>query len=781
MADPRPKSSSADAITGLWTIGLTSFIIAALYFGRDLLTPIALAALLTFLLSPLVTRLQRWIGRICAVLVVVMMMLVLTVGGGWVLTRQMVDLGTQLPNYKENIRTKLKAVQLPSGGAFSKLSDAFNDLKKDLPMGNGELRQKAGEGIQKLEPQPSGEAIPVKVVSSPSASPLELFKLIVAPVVGPLGTAALVLLLMVFMLLQREDLRNRLIRLIGQGRISATTSAMDDAASRVSRYLLMQLVVNVTYGMGVAIGLGLIGVPNPILWGAFAAVLRFIPYVGPWIAAAFPIVLSIAVSPSFVMPALTIGLFVALELVSNNVMEPWLYGSSTGVSSIALIIAAVFWTYIWGPVGLVMATPITVCIAVMGRHIPQLGFLNIILSDEEALTPAEDCYHRLLRSGGEDELELAESYLKTHTLTDLYDSMLIPALIVAEKDQQRGVLDKDQISQLEHAIQELLDELGERLPAIAKVEESLPDHTLSLIGPCHIYCVPARAERDRLPGEMLAQLLRLQKFEVTVAPPQLTSSEKIDLVRKADADVVCISVTEPTTIAHARYLCMKFRAAMPQQKIAIGLWGMSPLPPDTEKSLREAGADLIMKGIADTHIAVRKLALAMDREMTAAPIPEDDEERVHSLEASGAMKTSKDFGVLTDKLTRIFEMPMAVLSLIDRDTQHFKAQTGLPEELTNPGGSPRETSICGHVVAADELIVIEDLNRDKRFAGNPLVKENGFRFYAGAPVHAPDGHPIGSLCLLDKAPREFSPRERRLLQEYAADISDEIRRATDDI
>ncbi|WAC18425.1 AI-2E family transporter [Luteolibacter sp. SL250] len=781
METPRPKSSSQDAINGLWTIGLCSFVIAALYFGRDILTPIALAALLTFLLSPLVTRLQRYVGRICAVLLVVFMMLGLTIGSGWVLTRQIVDLGTKLPDYKENIRMKIKAFQLPSGGAFSKLSETFDDLKKDLPIGNGEIGDKTDEGIRKLESQESGEAIPVEVVSTPDASPLELFKLIVAPVVGPLGTAALVLLLMVFMLLQRDDLRNRIIRLIGQGRISATTSAMDDAAARVSRYLFMQLVVNVTYGMGVALGLWIIGVPNAILWGTFATVLRFVPYVGPWIAAAFPIILSIAVSPDWWMPVKAIGLFVVLELVSNNVMEPWLYGSSTGVSSIALIVAAVFWTYLWGPVGLVMATPITVCIAVMGRHIPQLAFLNVILSDEDALTPAEDCYHRLLRAGGDDELELAESYLKTHTLTDFYDSMLIPALVAAGKDQNRGVLDRDQISQVEHAIGELLEELDDRLPGIAKIPESLPDHVSSLVGPCRIHCVPAKAERDRLSAEMLAQLLRVQKFEVTVSPPQLTASEKLERIRQEDPDVICISVTEPTSPSQARYLCMKFRAAFPKRKIAIGLWDMASVPAETEKALREAGADLIMKGVADTQIAVMRLSSAISREMQPAPIPPDDEKRVQALELSGAMKTQDDFTVVTDKLTRIFEAPIAILSLIDKDTQHFKAQSGLPDELGAEGGSPRETSVCGHVVAADEFVVIEDLARDRRFAGNTFVKKNGFRFYAGAPVHSPDGHAIGSLCLIDTHPRDFTQRERKLLEEYAAEVSDDIRRATDAI
>ena len=776
MVPSKSRNSSTRAIAGLWTISLITFVIAGLYFGRQILTPLALAALLTFLLSPLVTRLQRYIGRICAVLVVVVMMLVLTVSAGWVLTRQIVDLGTQLPNYKENIRTKLQAFQLPSGGAFTKLSDAFNDLKKDLPGGAGKTHQEPKDGIHKPEPQAGGKAIPVEVVSSPSASPLELFKLLVAPVVGPLGTAALVLLLMVFMLLQREDLRNRIIRLVGQGRISSTTSAIDDAASRVSRYLFMQLVVNVTYGMGVALGLWIIGVPNAILWGTFAAVLRFVPYVGPWIAAAFPLILSIAVSPDWWMPVKTIALFVVLELVSNNIMEPWLYGSSTGVSSIALIIAAVFWTYLWGPVGLVMATPITVCIAVMGRHIPQLAFLNVMLSDEDALTPAEDCYYRLLRAGGQDELELAESYLKTHTLTDFYDTMLIPALTFASRDHANRLLDKDQNDQVEFALGELLEELDEGLPGIAKVPEPLPENIASTIGPCHVLCVPARANRDRLAGEMLGQLLRQYRFEVTRAPVNLTTSEKLQLAEGNDVDVVCISVVEPSTVSQARYLCLKFRAAFPDLKIAVGLWGKTPIDPETDQILRAAGADIIMKGIADAHAAVQRLASAMDREMKPAPIPGNDAERIAALRSTGLLGGQRDFQPVVEKLTRVFEAPIAVLSLVDDRYHYFTAQSGLPDSLADAGKSPRETSICGHVIAMDETVIIEDLARDKRFAGNPVIKQHGFRFYAGAPVHSADGHPIGSLCLIDRIPREFTERDERLLKEYADDLSNELAR-----
>jgi predicted PurR-regulated permease PerM/methylmalonyl-CoA mutase cobalamin-binding subunit len=775
MPLPKSKTSSTDAIVGLWTISLASFIIAVLYFGRELLTPIALAALLTFLLAPLVTRLQRWLGRIGAVLLVVLMMFALTVTAGWILTTQIVDLGTQLPNYKENIRNKMHAFQLPTGGAFTKLSETFNDLKQDMPGTKGATGDKAAEGIQKLQPSADGQAIPVKVVSSPGRSPLELFQLIVAPIVGPLGTSALVLLLVVFMLLKREDLRGRLIRLIGQGRISATTNAMDDAASRVTRYLLMQLVVNVTYGIPIAVGLYFLGVPNAILWGTFATVLRFIPYVGPWIAASFPIILSLAVSKDWTTPLLTIGLFVGLELISNNVMEPWLYGSSTGVSSLALIVGAVFWTYIWGPVGLVMATPITVCLAVMGRHIPQLSFLNVILSDEEALTPAEDCYHRLLRAGGQDELELAESYLKQHTLTDLYDAVLIPALITAGKDHQRGMLDADQIDQVEHAVGELLMELEERIPAVNKTEDPAADQPAEIPLTCSVYCVPAKAERDHLAGEMFAQLLRNKGLKVTNIPDKLVASERLALVVKANVDVVCISVTEPSTVSHARYLCMKFRAALPNQKIMIGLWDVKQITPETEKLLQDAGADVIVKGTAEAYLALRKLAPPLNVQMDPAPVPANDDQRLKALHSVNLAKF--DFQPFTSKMSRIFEIPIAMLSLVDRDVQQFAAQTGLSERLAKAGDSPRETSICGHVVAADETIIVEDLARDPRFANNPMIKENRWRFYAGAPVRSPDGHAIGSLCLIDTTPREFTKRERRLLNEYAADISNEIARA----
>jgi predicted PurR-regulated permease PerM len=474
MQTPKGKTAATDALVGLWAVAVASFVIATLYFARDFLIPLALAALLTFLLSPLVARIERWLGRIAAVLLVGAMIFAATGAAGWVLTRQLVDLATKLPDYKENIQTKLRSIKLPTGGVFTKLSETVEELKKDLPG-----REAPVQTVVRAAEKPKTEVLPandapaaasVQVLETSKVNPMRLVQYLIAPLLGPLGKAALVLLLVIFMLLRREDLRRRLIRLIGKGRISAATHAMADAGARVSRYLLMQLLVNVSYGIPVAIGLYFIGVPNAVLWGACATLLRFIPYIGPWIAAAIPVAISLAVSPSWTMPVLTIGLFVALELMSNNIMEPWLYGSSTGVTPIALIVAAVFWTWLWGPVGLILSTPLTVCLVVMGRHVPRLSFLSVLLSDEEALTPAEDCYHRLLTVGEQDELEFVEAYLKTNSLTALYDSVFIPVIIATETDCRLELLDDEQRLLIEQSLRDIIEDLGTLPQVTSKID-----------------------------------------------------------------------------------------------------------------------------------------------------------------------------------------------------------------------------------------------------------------------------------------------------------------------
>lgn len=597
MAIPRKNASSADSLATISNVLLATFIVCGLYFGRELLVPLALAGLLTFMLAPLVTRLQRRLGRVVSVLLVVAMIFAATGAVGWVLTRQAVDLANQLPNYKDNIRTKMRAIPLPREGPFSKISRTLGELKNDLPgSDNGESRLKSDAAKDK----DVRKATPVEVVSRKDER-LEWVQGVLVPVLGPLGTAALVLLLLIFMLLQREDLRNRLIRLIGQGRISATTQAMDDAGLRVSRYLLMQLVVNVSYGIPVAIGLYFIGVPNAILWGALSAVLRFIPYLGPWIAAAFPILLSLAVSPDWMAPLLTIGLFIVLELFSNNVMEPWLYGSSTGVTPMALIVAALVWTWLWGPVGLVLATPLTVCLVVMGRRIPKLAFLSILLSDEDPLTPAEDCYHRLHRVGEQDEMELVDSYLKSNPLSALFDSVLIPVVAAAETDHRLGLLETEQLEHIEQGLNEILVELELQQDTSIVPEPALGEATIY-----RVCCIPAKAYRDQLAGDMLVQLLHQTGYNALSATAKKLSAEQVAWVRAANPEVVCISVVAPTTILHARYLCAKLRRSFPELKIIVGLWGNTEKAAEAAQVLSDSGADEVVTTVAE---AVERVAV----------------------------------------------------------------------------------------------------------------------------------------------------------------------------
>lgn len=785
---PPTSRTVADALSLISGIALASFVIAMLYIARDILIPLTLAALLTFLLAPLVTRLERWVGRIVAVLMVVAMIFAATVAGGWVLTRQLVDLGAKLPDYKVNIVTKLRAIRTPDNGALSTFSDAVQDLRRELP-GNDEVAQTSAvppqTGLPATAVSPSSTPAPTlpphtHVEEPPRARPLDLAQAAVAQILGPLGTAGLVLLLVICMLLQREDLRSRFVRLVGQGHISATSRAMEDAGQRVSRYLLLQLVVNVTYGLAVAIGLYFIGVPNAFLWGGIATVLRFIPYIGPWIAASFPVVLSLAVSPNWSMPLLTIGLFVVLELLSNNLMEPWLYGSRTGVSPIALIVAAVCWMWLWGPMGLVLATPMTVCLVVIGRYVPRLAFLSVLLSDEEALTPAEDCYHRLLTPSETDEIDFIEAYLKTNSLTALYEAIFIPVITAAELDAREDALEQEQLLQLHQSLRDIIEDLSTRPPvAAAKKDDDKTVAPPSAPMPLwRVICLPARAERDQLAAAMLAHLLTLQGCEAASAPGTLVANELVGLVEKADVDVACISVVAPSTVIHARYLCLKLRSQFPRLKIVIGLWGATAGVTETVRRLRESGADEVVVSVADAIAQIATPGPPLSEAQVPAPICADEEQRLAALQKLGLLDSPAEpmFDHIVAKLSRIFDVPIVLFSLVDRHRVFFKSHVGLRDDLSGLRQAPRDVAVCSHVVANNAPLVVEDLARDRRFATNAWLQGHDLRFYAGVPLCTPGGQPIGVLSLLDTKPRQFGERELRHLLEYASEIKDELAR-----
>jgi predicted PurR-regulated permease PerM len=792
------KNVTFTALVAMATVVITAFAIAALYIGRDILIPLALAALLSFLLSPLVTRLERWVGRIAATLLAVTVLFSICSGIGWVLTRQVIDLATRLPDYKENIQTKLRSLKTPGAGRFKRFHKTIDELKKDLPGRDLTSADPESEtnppattaaapqmtGAESPQPPPSS-ATPtqVEIVETEHSGPIEQFGAIILQV---LGTGALVLLLLICMLLQRENLRGRLMRLIGAGNIPAVTRGMDDAAQRVSRYLLMQLIVNATYGLVIGVALYFIGVPSAFVWGVLATVLRFIPYVGPWIAAAFPIALSLAVTNNWTMPLLTIGLFVVVELLSNNVMEPMLYGSSTGVSAIALILAAVFWTWLWGPVGLALATPLTVCLVVMGRHVPRLGVLSVLLSDEEALAPHEEFYHRLLTPAADDASEFSDAYLKTNSFTELYDSVLIPALAAVERDEKSGELDEAQYVGILQELRDVIEDLGMRPSPASKLESDKAEAEVDSATPpaspdppaptCRVLSLPVRAERDELAGAMLAQLLAQNDFPVVNLSAKMTTGELLETVEKEGAEALCISVTPPSTVIHARYLCGKLRARFPKLRLLIGLWGATEQLTETTARLRESGADEVVTTLTDAVVQLSQYAAALAQEAVLLAPPNDEIERLAELQNLHLLDTKAEpvFDRITTKLARILNVPIALITFVDKERQFFKSQFGLPEDLAQARQAPRDVSVCSQVVAMDEVLVIEDLARDRRFARNSLVKERGLRFYAGAPLRTTGGHVLGALCVLDTKPRHFGDHDKRLLQVMAEEVMEAI-------
>lgn len=553
-----------------------------LYFAQDVLIPFALAILLSFLLAPLVDLLERrWLHRIPAVMIAAIISFSLIGGLGFVVTNEAVDLAVSLPDYKSNLIGRIQSFEGPASTSLNQTLDAFAELTDELKKGS------PGKSD-------SNDITKVQIVDSPSA--FQVARGMAGPLIKPLGTLAVVILFVIFMLLKSEDMRDRLIRLLGTSDLNLTTRALSDAATRVSRYLMMQALINGGQGLAVGIGLYFIGVPNAALWGLMSALLRYIPYIGPWIAAVFPIALSFAVFDNWTLPLLTIGLFVTLELISNNVVEPWLYGAHTGISAVALIAAAVFWTWLWGVAGLFLSTPMTVCLMVMGKYIPQLEFLSVLLGDKPVLEPHERFYQRLLAKDPEEAAELIEEFLKEKSPLELCDGVILPAMTLAEQDHDSGKLWDERRQYMHDQIRELADEIVP--PRDAAAEPT----SLSAIS---VLCLPARDIADETTAVLFAKLLNQQGFNARAASIAALSGEKLDLVTEHRADVVCVSSMPPAAVTHARYLVKRLEARFAKTPIIVGLWNAHDDGERARLRLQSAGADRVVTSYADGLTEVR--------------------------------------------------------------------------------------------------------------------------------------------------------------------------------
>lgn len=525
--------------------------------------------MLTFLLSPLVIKLEKWIGRVFSILLVVIVVFSIIGFTGYIFARQLVLFGSNFQNYYEIIKTKLQAFQFPQGGILNRIGHAIGNLKEVL--------------LGESNADDAATPIQVKLIdlSSNFTNFVESF---FGSFFNILGMTGIVLLLVIFMLLNREDIRGRIIKLIGRSRISSTTSAMNVASERVFRYLCRLFIVNVGFGICVTIGLHWIGIPNAILWGCFAAILRFIPYIGPWIAASIPIALSFIITDTWFLPIITISFFILLEMITAYVIEPLYYGTGTGVSSFALIVAAIVWTWLWGPIGLLLSTPLTVCLVVLGQYVTNMNFLRVLLSQEQALTPAEECYHRLLSFDSGESIDVIESYLQNNSLISLYDEILIPVIAQTEKDFHQGLIDIEQKEDLYQSVREIIEFLS-----INEQKETRP----ALKQKGNILCLPAYAIRDEIATNILAQLLVFESFEVHQTK-RLTVSEIFEIIDKIKPDAICIGVVTPFVFSKIRFLCATLHQQKPQLPIIIGLWGFSDLDSHVVDKLNSAGATKIV-------------------------------------------------------------------------------------------------------------------------------------------------------------------------------------------
>jgi len=546
-------------------------VIVALYFARVILIPLALALLLSFILTPLAHLLERArLGRVFPAVFVVFLAVAVVAGVGWTFGRQFASVIEELPDYQQNITDKIQMLRGAHSHALSKAADTVNKMSQQLaaPPTDGTLEPTEGR-----KPKPAKAPLAVQIVKPPSL-PLDS----VQGVLSVLTSAGLVIIFTLFMIMRRDDLRNRFISLIGTGHLHVATQAMDDAAARVSRYLRLQLVVNTGYGVIIGIGLHFIGLPGALLWGVIAGILRFVPYLGPPLGGIGPLLLAIAIFPEWHGALWTLGLFVATEITTSQLAEPMLYGERTGLSPVAVLAAAVFWTAIWGPIGLVLSTPLTVCLVVLGRRVPRLAFLHTLLGDDPVLTPTAHFYQRLLAMDSREARDVLEATLKTHSLEDLYEAVVLPALAMAEQDRHSDQLDDTTEKFIVQNTKEFVEELYETAnhrPMARGDEDSLTSMSQASgeREECalHVVCVPARDEADEIVGVMLAQILRRAGHHAD-AIAMGTTSDMLAEIGQLNPDIVCLSALPPFAISHARLLYNRLRTQSPRLKIILGLW-----------------------------------------------------------------------------------------------------------------------------------------------------------------------------------------------------------------
>lgn len=600
---------NAKSGNSLVTVLVAAAIIAALYFGREVLLPIALAVLLSFVLAPPVRLLQRlYLPRFAAVMMVVLLAFGVISGLATLMFAQVSQLAADLPRYQSNLGEKIQTLRgaATATGPLEQASQVLQNLQKELD------RPKNAKPTPPTAPDasaPPDRPIPVEV-RQPDPGALQTLATLIAPLIHPLATTGIIIIFVVFILLQQQDLRNRLIRIAGSHDLQRTTLAMDDAGKRLSRLFLMQLALNAAFGLSIGIGLWAIGIPSAPLWGLLAMVLRFVPYIGAIVAAILPLIVATAVDPGWSMMLMTAALFLIVEPLIGHVVEPMVYGHSSGLSPVAVVVSATFWTWLWGPIGLVLATPLTMCLVVLGRHVERLKFLEVLLGDRPALSPSESAYQRMLAGDPIETTEQAQSFLKDRTLMEYYEQILMGALRLAWADSQRGRLDQQETQRIRNTVSELVEDLESHndsrnappedeaaLGSLKHLEEivSAEAPPTPLINRVEgtVLCIPGLGLLDETVVMPLVQLLRREGISAEAKETETLSISKISALELKDVVLICLCYLEHATPAQLHYTSRRLRRKAPGVPILIGIFNETEQTPDSDPEQLPEGVEFL--------------------------------------------------------------------------------------------------------------------------------------------------------------------------------------------
>lgn len=578
--------------------GLGAIIVGVIYFGQPILMPAALAILLAFALAPLVARLRTiGFGRVPSVVVTVLLAFMVIGALGTYIVTEFAHLAGALPNYETNLAHKISSIRDAAEGnsLFATASTVLERLDNDLT-----AKTKASAAGKAVAPQP----VVVQVVSAEN-SPFHLVQTVVGPLLEPLATTLIVIIFVVFILLQKEDLRDRFIRLAGSGDLRRTTLALDDGATRLSRYLLMQTSINASFGMLVGAGLWLIGIPNAGMWGLIGMMFRFVPYVGVPVAAAIPVALAFAVDPTWTKMVLTMALYLAIEPILGQLVEPIVYGRSIGLSATAIVVSATFWTWVWGPVGLLLSTPLTMCLVVIGRHVDQLRFLDVLLGDRPPLALEEGLYLRMLGGDPDEAARQAEDFLQDHSLSAYYDDVVLKALVMAQADARHGALDRDRRHVIRTAIEGLMQNLAERRD---DTEPSAPIGHDELAHDLDkgerwtedaVLCVAGPGPLDEIACLLLVDLLRRHGIGARVASHADALPANIDQLGKTGARFVAVCYLEPANFTNARYLARRLMRHFPKSRLMLNFWGFGADDTRYLDAVEATGCELVTTSLRE--------------------------------------------------------------------------------------------------------------------------------------------------------------------------------------